>query len=318
MKNRCFIFIISLLVLISFSAKPEDGDKSNRPAITGISHASFFVNDLENTKSFYNDFLGFAGYQPEPEKDDLNSDQTYIKINDRQVVKVIPDGNNGLDRFIHFGMETEDVEEMRKYLQSRGIAVPEKVESKSNGILSFSVKDMNGTVCEFVQFQGDGWTEEGRFLTKNPVSSRMSHVGFMVSDADKALDFYCDILGFEEIWRGSSNGKNVTWVNLKCPEGSDYIELMLYDEEPGNDTRGVLNHICLEVPNMAMSVKNLYERMLPKGCKMDADFKIGKNRKRLFNTYNADGTRVEIMESVTIDGNPAPSSTAPPLKFAMD
>jgi lactoylglutathione lyase len=41
---------------------------------------------------------------------------------------------------------------------------------------------------------------------------------------------------------------------------------------------------------------------------------VGVNRKRQINLYDPDGTRVELMEPVTIDGKPAPSSTAPPPK----
>ena len=37
----------------------------------------------------------------------------------------------------------------------------------------------------------------------------------------------------------------------------------------------------------------------------------GVNRKRQINLYDPDGTRIEMMEANTIDGQPAPSSTAP-------
>jgi lactoylglutathione lyase len=37
----------------------------------------------------------------------------------------------------------------------------------------------------------------------------------------------------------------------------------------------------------------------------------GVNRKRQINLYDPDGTRIELMEPTTIDGKPAPSSTAP-------
>ena len=40
--------------------------------------------------------------------------------------------------------------------------------------------------------------------------------------------------------------------------------------------------------------------------------KTGVNRKRQANLFDPDGTRTELMEPVTIDGKPTPSSTAPP------
>jgi lactoylglutathione lyase len=42
------------------------------------------------------------------------------------------------------------------------------------------------------------------------------------------------------------------------------------------------------------------------------EIRTGVNRKRQINVYDPDGTRVELMEPNTVDGIPAPSSTAPP------
>jgi lactoylglutathione lyase len=42
------------------------------------------------------------------------------------------------------------------------------------------------------------------------------------------------------------------------------------------------------------------------------EVRTGLNRRRQVNLYDPDGTRVELMETNTIDGKPAPSSTAPP------
>jgi lactoylglutathione lyase len=42
------------------------------------------------------------------------------------------------------------------------------------------------------------------------------------------------------------------------------------------------------------------------------EIQIGINRKRQLNLYDPDGTRVELMEPQTVDGKPAPPSTAPP------
>jgi len=42
------------------------------------------------------------------------------------------------------------------------------------------------------------------------------------------------------------------------------------------------------------------------------------NRKRQVNLFDPDGTRVELMEPVTIDGKPTPPSTAPPPPASHD
>ena len=56
----------------------------------------------------------------------------------------------------------------------------------------------------------------------------------------------------------------------------------------------------------------LATRKLPEGCKPPTEIRAGINRKRQINYYDPDGTRVELMEPTTVDGKPAPSSSAPP------
>jgi len=53
----------------------------------------------------------------------------------------------------------------------------------------------------------------------------------------------------------------------------------------------------------ASSYRKQYEHPL--------EIRIGTNRKRQLNIFDPDGTRTEVMEPVTIDGKPAPSSNAP-------
>jgi len=47
------------------------------------------------------------------------------------------------------------------------------------------------------------------------------------------------------------------------------------------------------------------------GYDRPVEIQVGVNRKRQINLYDPDGTRIELMEPNTVDGQPAPSSTAP-------
>ena len=105
------------------------------------------------------------------------------------------------------------------------------------------------------------------------------------------------------------------WVNLKVPEGNDYIELMLYDKEPSLANMGSMNHICLEVADINPVINTLKQRTLPAGCKIPTELKTGFNKKQQINCFDPDGTRVEIMEANMVDRKPVPSSPLPPLKF---
>ena len=67
----------------------------------------------------------------------------------------------------------------------------------------------------------------------------MMHVGIIVNSLEPEMKFYTEVLGFKEIWRGSSNGKVLSWVNLRVPDGRDYIEFMLYKESPPPNGAGL-------------------------------------------------------------------------------
>ena len=139
----------------------------------------------------------------------------------------------------------------------------------------------------------------------------MSHVGIVLTKYDAEMKFYQDVLGFTETWRGTkAGGSELSWVNLKVPDGNDYIELMLFKDAPVETARGSAHHLCLEVADVPASVKILEARPYQYGKPIEA--KTGVNRKRQANLFDLDGTRTEIMERVTIDGKPAPSSTLPP------
>ena len=102
---------------------------------------------------------------------------------------------------------------------------------------------------------------------------------------------------------------------MRVPDGDDYVEFMLYAVEPAADDRGVQHHVCLEVPDVEAARAVLLERVASTGYSRTLEIRIGTNRRRQMNLYDPDGTRVELMEPQTVDGQPVPSSTAPPPRL---
>lgn len=100
-------------------------------------------------------------------------------------------------------------------------------------------------------------------------------------------------------------------MNERVPEGTGYLELMLYAQLPDADKRGGQHHLCLEVPDVEAAQKTLEGRAEKINYTRPMQIQTGVNRKRQMNIYDPDGTRVELMEPQTIDGVPAPSSMAP-------
>ncbi len=286
-----------------------------RPHITGVAHIGIFAHDYEKSRAFYRDFLGF-----EEAYDLKNSDgtpsMTFFKVNERQYIELFVEKEPDTDRLNHISVETDDIDAMRDYLASRGLPVPAKAGTGRIKNRSFTIKDPDGHGVEFVQYMPDGWTvrEKGKHLPDSRISQRIAHVGVIVTDVPASMKFYKEILGFEETWRGSSTGTQLSWINLKVPDGKDYVELMLYKDAPEPTKRGTAHHLCLEVPSVATAVAELEAKPSRKQYSRTLEPKVGINRKRQVNLFDPDGTRTELMEPVTIDGKPTPPSTAPPPK----
>ena len=296
--------VLFLPALLATAAEPA------RPQILGVAHIAVFASDYEKSKAFYRDFLGFEEPYSLTNADGSPS-MTFFKVNEKQYIELFPEKEAKSDRLNHISLETDDAEAMRLYLASRGVKVPARVGKGRIGNSNFNVQDPEGRTVEIVQYEPDGWTvrERGKHLPATRISARMSHVGIIVTELEPEIQFYRNLLGFRETWRGSKSGSELSWVNLKVPDGDDYIELMLYKEAPSPANRGTAHHLCLEVPSVAEAVRVLESRKI---YAKPIEAKVGVNRKRQANLFDPDGTRTEVMEPGTIDGKPAPSSTAPP------
>src|SRR5436305_10971416 len=78
-----------------------------RPPITGLSHIALYCHDLDKSRAFYKDFLGFAEPYSLPNPDGTLH-LTWIKINDRQSIELFPEKTPGSDRLYHNANETPD------------------------------------------------------------------------------------------------------------------------------------------------------------------------------------------------------------------
>jgi len=150
-------------------AEPRQQEKRQpvtRPAIVGVAHIGLRTDNLTAARKFYSGMLGFQ----EPFTVDDPPGKlllTYFKVNDHQYIEVFPELNDPKqDRLSHISFETADVEQMRAYLASRGVKVPEKLEPMLDGNRGFDVFDPDGHDVEFVQFMPDSLHSRnfGKFL----------------------------------------------------------------------------------------------------------------------------------------------------------
>src|SRR5207253_965610 len=107
---------------------------------------------ISRRRNFYGHFLGFE----EPFTVDKTTGGlllTYFKVNDHQYIEVFPELKSETeDRLSHIAFETTDARKLRDYLASRGVAVPGKLSSDSDGNLTLTTKDPEGNEVQFVQY----------------------------------------------------------------------------------------------------------------------------------------------------------------------
>jgi catechol 2,3-dioxygenase-like lactoylglutathione lyase family enzyme len=268
-----------------------------RPRVLGISHIAVRASDATAARAFYEGFLGLRG----------------LVVNARQHVELLPGLAPEQDRLDHIALETDDAAAMRRHLAARGVDVPDRVTRSADGSAHFTVRDPEGHAVEFVQRTARARSKpEPAASPDDPrISRRILHVGIIVGDVPAAMKFYGDVLGLSETWRGSRSGTELSWINMKVPDGSDYVEFMLYGQRPAPNARGTQHHLCLEVADIEAARTLLEARPYRATYTRTLEARVGTNRKRQLNLFDPDGTRTELMEPVTVDGRPTPSSTAP-------
>ncbi len=305
-RTLLVLFLIAASA-ISATAQPV------RPAVRGVAHIAFYVSDLAKTRAFWTDFLGFQECFTLKNKGSDEVRIAFIKINDNQYVELFAEKLRAGQMLNHISFYTDDAEAMRDYLEARQVKVPAKVGKGQTGNKNYNINDPDGNNIEIVEYQPDSWTarDKGKFMPPTRISDHIAHVGVMIGNLQPAMDFYHGILGYNEFWRGTG-GTSLAWINMRVPEGQDYLEFMLYDAMPEPDKRGGKNHLSLTVPDAQKAVDTLKARPAYQNYGKELTVQIGRNRKRQVNIFDPDGSRVELMEPGTIDGKPALSSDAPP------
>ncbi len=299
-----------VLICLSLSAQAQPA----RPKVLGVAHYSIFVSDLARARAFYEDFLGYEEAFTLP-KPDGTVQMAFVKINDHQYLELVNTPSKGEGQLNHLGLYTDDVEQMRQYLGSRGVKAPEQVTTNRIGNRKISVVDPDGHIVEIVQYMADSWTgkDTGKHMPATRISDSMMHAGILVGNLEAAVRFYGGILGCRETWRGNSRtSTTLNWVNMRVPDGDNHVEFMLYKELPAPDRRGSAHHVCLVVPDIQKAVATLEARPARKSYAREMKINLGVDNKRQVGLFDPDGTRVEMMEMNPVDGKAAPSSTLPP------
>ena len=217
---------ISAALAGAFAALTSAQTAVKRPAIVGVAHIGLKTNDLAAARNFYGRDLGFQ----EPFTLDKAAGGlllTYFKVNDRQYIEIFPElKDEAEDRLSHIAFETTNIAQLRDYLATRAVKVPDALKPGLDGNVSMTIQDPDGHSVEFVQYMPGSLHSKnfGKFLPATRISDHIIHVGVTVADRDVADKFYKEVLGFRETWHGGMTDQRTDWIDMRVPDGSDWLE----------------------------------------------------------------------------------------------
>jgi catechol 2,3-dioxygenase-like lactoylglutathione lyase family enzyme len=257
----------------------------------GIDHVSVYVSNVEKSRRFYSDILGLTTKCPEYAGPDLcylvaPSDQRVL------LVQATPQRRNWNVKnwLAEVAFATDNLTGMRSYLLAHGI-LPGIIRRDSDGSRSFRVRDPEGNPIAFV-FRLPA--KIGHRPTSRQISTHLIHTGFVVKDMAAENRFYVDLLGSRLYWYGGFKDDGVDWYELQVPNGPDWIEYMLNIPADDHKELGVQNHFSFGVKN----VHDASAQLRSNGLRTFDGPEVGRDGKDSLDTYDPDGTRVEVMEFI--------------------
>jgi catechol 2,3-dioxygenase-like lactoylglutathione lyase family enzyme len=278
---------IALLVVLSSAPLTMVQSSAVRPLVTGISHVAFRVSDATSARRFYGEVLGLS------ERSSSGGGRISYAVGLRQRIELEPGLPAAEDeRLSHLAFGTPDTKTMAAYLRAKGLRVEQPADRCEEGAIR--VIDPDGHPIEFVQVS---WPPDAVGASAGvALSNRVLHAGLTVGDEHAAHQFYRDALGFSEIWRGGRPEGVTQWVNMRVPDGTDYLEYMLVTSPPDRRQRGTLHHVCLLVPDIQAAWEESARRTASAARAAMSRPNVGVNGRWQLNLYDSDGTRVELME----------------------
>jgi catechol 2,3-dioxygenase-like lactoylglutathione lyase family enzyme len=277
-----------LLVLWMGIVASVQAQEVQRPPIWGIAKITFLVSDMDMARAYYGKFLGFDEAFSYPSS---IGKVVAFKVNDRQFLEFVTDKDaKEKNRFVSVSLETSSAEQMRLYLQSQGVKVPERISTDGAGNEVFVVSDNDGNPIEFINLKTGGLHRQakGQYLSEKRIASRIHHVG---------------------LYTERINGQDTFWIKiLKCREMLRYPEdrndpPALHYLDFGDCTESIehyspsdihFTHPCFLVDDMQETVYTLKERQESQTMARPS---IGKGNRWILNLKTPDMTRVEFTEA---------------------
>ena len=132
--------LAAVFLFFSLATAHAQGQQAMRPAISGISHVTFYANDFSQSSKFYAGLLGWEQLPAGPASAGVR-----FYANHLQYVELIsPPQASQMDRLDGVAFLTANADKLRTYLSVHGISVPTSVTIEKDGSRSFLVHDPEG------------------------------------------------------------------------------------------------------------------------------------------------------------------------------
>ena len=262
----------------------------------GVAQVSIQVSDLENSRQFYHNVLGFEESSDLPTTDDQAV--AFFKINDHQFIELFPDLQPEQRSPIRrVALHTDDIEKLYNTLLLRG-ATPSPVSKGRDGNLKFSIPNPPGlelASVDFVQYAPGSQhsTAAGKDPGDRRIGTSVNHVGLVAGDLAAAKKFCVETLGFCEGNAKKRQNGTVYAVHLTRPGASgEYFELSARPSHFDRHQGGIKAHICLTAPDAAAA----YQEAVHRGAKLEpVQTTRDKQEKFPFLLFDPDHSRLEFM-----------------------
>jgi catechol 2,3-dioxygenase-like lactoylglutathione lyase family enzyme len=144
----------------------------------------------------------------------------------------------------------------------------------------------------------------------------LRHAGIVVTDLERALHFYCDLLGLKVLKSMEEKGVYldnmlghsgvlVTTVKLAAGKGSAVLELLHFKSPvtPAAQTRGLFDLGPTHVAFTVEDLDTIFERLARAGVPFNAPPQLSPDGlAKVTFCHDPDGTPLELVEMLEVDG----------------
>lgn len=122
----------------------------------------------------------------------------------------------------------------------------------------------------------------------------IGHVAFRVTDLERALSFYCGVLGFREAFRLEREDRPSPWIVYLRVAENIFVELFPVpaDTVTPIDPRAGYSHYCLTVDDLPATLAEMAGR----GLAIEGAPKLGLDGNWQYWVTDPDGNRIELMQ----------------------